>query len=428
MLHSLRLGREAGGIMKAVSRRQFLKSLALIPGASFLTQHHAMAATEKGKTRIRDIKVMILQGPRTYTLVKVESDAGLFGIGEAYGSPGVGVREGIMALKPELIGKDPLGIDVLITGLGWRTDGSAHSLMRAVSGIEMALWDLAGKTLNVSTTTLLGGRFRDRVRMYDHSAPDDMMNPASCREWAHRVKSDPSGFTAHKFGFPHTDPRSDRARDLSNRVLTTTELSRIRKGFENCREALGWDHDIMVHCHWEYDLRTSIQLAEAVESVRPLWLEDPLPPHYAESWRRLVSSSKVPICTGENVSHRQGFRDFIINQGCDILHLDLRNTGGFLESKRIADLAELFFLTMATHNTGSVVHTVATAHWASTVRDFLASETVVGRGDWMDDVLLHDAPIIQEGSVKLLDRPGLGLELNPDVVKAHLAPGERYWG
>jgi hypothetical protein len=92
--------------MNEVSRRQFLKSLAFIPGASLLTQYHAMAGAEKGKTKIRDIKVMILQGPRTYTLVKVESDAGLFGIGEAYGSPGVGVWEGIMALKPELIGKE----------------------------------------------------------------------------------------------------------------------------------------------------------------------------------------------------------------------------------------------------------------------------------------------------------------------------------
>jgi L-alanine-DL-glutamate epimerase-like enolase superfamily enzyme len=133
------------------------------------------------------------------------------------------------------------------------------------------------------------------------------------------VKSDPGGFTAHKFGFPHTDPQSDRARDPSNRVLTTTELSRIRQGFENCREALGWDHDILVHCHWEYDLRTSIQLAEAIEPIRPLWLEGLLPPHYAESWKRLVGSSKVPICTGENVIHRHGFRDFIVNQGCDIL-------------------------------------------------------------------------------------------------------------
>src|SRR6266436_3971972 len=155
--------------MTNISRRQFLRSLGFVPGAALLAQYHALADAEKGKTKIRDIKVMMLQGPRTYTLVKVESDAGLFGIGEAYGSPGVGVKEGIMAIKPELIGKDPLGIDVLITGLAWRTDGSAHSLMRAVSGVEMALWDLAGKTLGVPTTTLLGGRFRDRVRMCEPS-------------------------------------------------------------------------------------------------------------------------------------------------------------------------------------------------------------------------------------------------------------------
>lgn len=99
----------------------------------------------------------MLQGPTAYTLVKVESDAGLFGIGEAYGSLGVGLKEGIVALKPDLIGKDPLGIDVLMTGLGWRIDGSAHMLIRAASGIEIALWDLAGKTLGVAMTTLLGG-------------------------------------------------------------------------------------------------------------------------------------------------------------------------------------------------------------------------------------------------------------------------------
>jgi L-alanine-DL-glutamate epimerase-like enolase superfamily enzyme len=414
--------------MSRTSRRQFLRSLAILPAAVLLDRYQALAAPEKGKTRIRDIQAMVLQGPeRTYTLVKVTSDAGLHGIGEAYGTPGVGVKEGVLVLKPDLIGKDPLGIDALWTGLGRRTDGSAHMLLRSVSGIEMALWDLAGKTLGVPTTTLLGGRFRERVRMYDHAAPRDMMDRASCREWADRVKSDPSGFTAHKFSFPHTDPRSDPARDRSNRVLTTTELSRIRRGFENCREAIGWDHDIMVHCHWEYDLRTSIDLAEAVESIRPLWLEDPLPPEYAESWKRLVAAAKVPICTGENLARRHGFKDFIINQGCDILHPDLRNTGGFLETKRIADMAEVFYLPMATHNTGSVVNTVANAHWASTIRDFLACETIVGRRDWMDDVILHDKPIIQDGFITPSDRPGLGIELNPDVVKAHLAAGETYW-
>ena len=103
--------------MSNTSRRQFLRSLGFLPGAALLCRYRALAASETGKTKIRDIKVMMLQGPRTYTLVKIESDAGLHGIGEAYGSPGVGVKEGILALKPALIGKDPLGIDVLMTGL-----------------------------------------------------------------------------------------------------------------------------------------------------------------------------------------------------------------------------------------------------------------------------------------------------------------------
>jgi Mandelate racemase / muconate lactonizing enzyme, N-terminal domain/Enolase C-terminal domain-like len=187
--------------MKRISRRRFFQFLGLSSGTLLHSRLEALAAPEKGKTRIRDIKVMMMQGPRTYTLLKVESDAGLHGIGEAYGSPGVGVKEQVLALKPELIGKDPLGIDVLMTGLGWRTDGSAHMLIRTASGIEMALWDLAG------------------------------------------------------------------------------------------------DHDIMVHCHWEYDLRTSIQIAEAIEPIKPLWLEDPMPVEYTESWRRLVASSKTPAAS-----------------------------------------------------------------------------------------------------------------------------------
>src|SRR5207245_2356419 len=150
-------------------------------------------------------------------------------------------------LKDELDGKDPTEIDVLYTELGQRTDGSAHGLMRGISGIEMALWDLTGKLLNTPATTLLGGKFRDRVRVYDHAAPRNMLDKASCREWAQKVKEDKSGFTAHKFGFPHTSSKSDDGRDPSNRVLSTKELIQIRQGYENCREAIGWDHDIMVH-------------------------------------------------------------------------------------------------------------------------------------------------------------------------------------
>lgn len=418
------------------SRRQFLTAASAAASACWLAQYHKLAAAERGQNKIRDVQVMMMQGGRTYTLVKILADDGLYGIAEAYGSPGVGVKQQILELRQWLIGKDPLEIDRLYTTLGVggnslsgaRTDGSAHMLMRAASGIEMALWDLAGKILNVPAVKLLGGKFRDRVRVYDHAAPRNMLDKASCKEWADKVKADPAGFTAHKFGFPHTNPANDSARDLANRVLTTKELINIRKGFENCREAIGWDHDIMVHCHWEYDVRTAIQIAEAVESIKPMWLEDPLLVDYSDSWKRLCQSSRVPICMGENLARRQGFKDFIINQGCDILHPDLRNSGGFLETKRIADFAEVFGLPMATHNTGSQVNTYANCQWAGSIRDFLACETVTGKGDWMDQVLVLDVPYIRDGFVQVANKPGLGITLNPDVVKAHLATGEQWWG
>jgi L-alanine-DL-glutamate epimerase-like enolase superfamily enzyme len=417
-----------------LSRRAFLAGAASAP---FLAPFHQLAAAEKKRFLIRDIRTMTLQGPsRNYVLVKVMSDDGLYGIAEAYGTPAIGVKEQILGMKSGLIGKDALEIDTIYTFLddhakdlsGTRTDGSAHNLMRAAGGIEMALWDLAGKALGVPTVTLLGGAFRQRVRVYDHAAPRNMLDKASCREWAQQVKADPAGFTAHKFGFPHTNPNTDLARDTANRVLTTRELIQVRQGFENCREAVGWDHDIMVHCHWEYDYRTAVQLAEAVESIKPLWLEDPLQVDYSEEWSRLCQSSRVPICTGENLARRQGFRDFIIHHGCDILHPDLRNSGGFLETRRIADMADAFNLPMANHNTGSQLHTWATCQWAASIRDYMTCETITGQGDWMDQLLLLDGPYIKNGFVQVTNKPGLGVDVNQDVARSHFAPGETWWG
>ena len=140
-----------------ISRRSFLASL-------------PVAAAQIGKVKIKDVQVMMMKGDRTYSLIKITADNGVYGIAEAYGSPGIGVKEQILGLKPTLVGKDPLQIDTIYTGLGVggtslsgsRTDGSAHNLMRAASGIEMTLWDLAGKILGVPSSTLLGGRFRWR--------------------------------------------------------------------------------------------------------------------------------------------------------------------------------------------------------------------------------------------------------------------------
>ncbi len=395
--------------------------------ATLLSPLEQLRAADSHKVRITDIKTMLLNGPRTYTLVKVETDSGVYGVAEAYGSPGLGIVEAIHAVKEFFIGKDPLQIDRLYTVYRY-TDGSAHHQQRAYSGIEMALWDLAGKLLNVPASTLLGGRFRERVRLYDHAKPADFMDKIACRDWADEVMENPNGINCHKFGPFRSSPDEDLGKDSSNRLLTSKELRDLRQGFENAREALGWKHDIMIGCHWEFDLRSAIDLAEVVASIEPLWLEDPLPVAYSESWKRLAEMSPVPICTGENWMRRAEALPFVTNAAIDILHPDLRNSGGFLENKRMADLADLYFLPMANHNTGSIVNGMASLQWASSIRDYLACETVWFRGDWMDDVIVHDQPLCKNGYVELSDKPGLGIELDPDVVRAHLVEGEQWWG
>jgi L-alanine-DL-glutamate epimerase-like enolase superfamily enzyme len=228
----------------SLSRRRFLGAFTAGSFAAF----DALAAPERGRARISDIRVMVLPGPRTYTLVKVLTDAGVYGIGEGYGSPGVGIKEGVLELRPYFIGKDPLEIEALYNGLGNRTDGSAHMLLRAASAIEIALWDLAGKLLNQPAAVLPGGRYGDRVRVYHEEGPRNMLDRSLCNEWADEMKSDPAGWTAFKISPPRSAPRVDNARDPANRLLTSRELREIRQGFEYCRDAIGWDCDLIVHC------------------------------------------------------------------------------------------------------------------------------------------------------------------------------------
>ena len=151
-----------------------------------------------------------------------------------------------------------------------------------------------------------------------------------------------------------------------------------------------------------------------------------MPPDYSDSWKRLVAGSKVPICTGENLARRHGFKDFIINQGCDILHpiyaipADCWRPSGSPTWRNVR-------LPVANHNTGSMVNTMTTIQWASRFAITFMRDHV-GQGDWMDEVLVHDGKIFDHGYITVPNKPGLGLELNADVVKAHLAPGEKYWG
>jgi L-alanine-DL-glutamate epimerase-like enolase superfamily enzyme len=333
------------------------------------------------------------------------------------------------------VGEDPLNVDKLYTKMLMRSAGQgaiAGVTVTAASGVEIALWDLAGKLLQTPACNLLGGRFRDRVRFY--RTLGRVNNPEDMQQWRDQLRAareERWGWTAFKLqgdGIPVTaDPGyKEPGHDEYTRGLTARDLRRIAKAMETARETLGPDIDFGVEAHWKYDVRDAINMAKAIEPVKPMWLEDPVPPGNPEAMARVTHAVEVPIATGENLYGRDGFRRLIELQGCDIVHIDIPKSGGLLESKRIHDLADNYYIASAAHNPASPVGTIASAHAAASMRDFRIHE-LARYVDWWQDLVIHDGPIFENGYYRIREKPGFGVELNPDVAKSHLAPGESWW-
>jgi L-alanine-DL-glutamate epimerase-like enolase superfamily enzyme len=412
-----------------MNRRTFLKAAAGTP-----LSLHSLAAQHKGKVKITDVKVMIVRGTWDWNLIRVDTDAGVSGLGEAYW--GYGVKDLILnQLKPQIVGEDPFNVDKLYTRMLMRSAGQgalAGITVTAASGVEIALWDLAGRLLQTPACNLLGGRFRDRVRFYRTlqvvKTPEDMQQ---WRDQIREAKAEKFGWTAFKFqgdGIPPTaDPQyKEPGHDPYTRGLTNRDLRRIGKAMETVREELGPDIDFGVEAHWKYDVRDAINMANVLEPVKPMWLEDPVPPGNPEAMARVTHAVNIPIATGENLYTRDGFRRLIELQGCDIVHIDIPKSGGLLESKRIHDLADNYYISTAAHNPASPVGTIASAHAAASMRDFRIHE-LAKYIDWWQDLVIHEGPIFENGYYRIREKPGYGIELNPDVAKAHLAPGEKWW-
>ena len=425
--------------MKSIRRRDFLKGLAAIPGAAVLSNFHAMAAVDIKKVKITDVKMMIFgSGPRN--MVKIETDSGISGIGEAYW--GRGVKDIILGnLRDQLMGEDPLDIEPLCTKMARVTAGSgseAGTTVTAITGVEIALWDLAGKILGVPVYKLLGGKYRDGVRAYWTLDPKNILDPASCREFASYVKNSKLGITAVKtnadnFVLKYDPQYKEPGHEPHSRHLTNLDLDRIAQGFQNEREAVGKEIDIAAHCHWEYDLIDALELARAVQPIRPMWLEDPMPPYYSNAWVKLTQASPVPILTGENLYRAQGFWPYIENNAVHLIQIDIPKSGGLIESKKIADLANLYDIPVCAHTASSPLGAIAAAHCAASMRDFRAMEFSIGPTppvdiDGWEEAVVYDVPVIKDGKYQILDKPGFGVELNEDVIRRSLPPGESWWG
>jgi L-alanine-DL-glutamate epimerase-like enolase superfamily enzyme len=389
-----------------------------------------------GTPRITDIKVMTLRRPDIppWNLIRVDTDQGVSGLGEAYW--GWGLRPVIdNYLKPLLVGQDPLDVDRLYTKMGHQwAGGNALSglVVTAMSGIEIALWDLAGKITGLPVYRLLGGKFRDRIRLYRTGMPADILSRDSVNEWASQVKAE--GWTAIKtvdvesLGARYDPEYAEVGHERMSRRLTSADMRRTECAMQNLRLAFGDDFDIALHCHWALDLPDALSLAHRMAPYRPAWLEDPLPPQFSSAWVELARASEIPILTGENLYTRHEFRPFIEQGGLHMIQIDIPKAGGLLESKRIADLADLRYIPTYAHNASSIVGIVASAHAALTMRDFGLMERAGYQWPWFEELVECDRPIVADGYITVPEGPGLALKLNRALVESLLAPGEGWWG
>jgi L-alanine-DL-glutamate epimerase-like enolase superfamily enzyme len=375
--------------------------------------------------KITDIRSTVVAGNFDWILVRVDTDEGLVGLGEAYWGPGVRAILADPRFKSILIGEDPTNVDRCWLTLKKRLAGAGSSfgtLVTAMSGVELALWDLAGKAAGLPIYRLMGGKLRDRIRIYQDCGAEDWGWHADIGAVARQAVAD--GYTAIKFD---VDMPTMYELDPWNRCLTNREIAHITEQVGLAREAIGDDVDLLIDCHWNYNVSDAIRLARELEPFKLLWLEDPVPPENVAAHRLVTQASTTPICTGENLYLKHGFRELISTHACDVVAPDVPKMGGLSEAKRVADLADLYDMAVGPHNVSSPIGTLATCHMLATVPNVLVLEFHGCHVPWWSDLVQGPQPVIKDGYITVPDGPGLGVELNEDVAHAHLRPGEGWF-
>ncbi|GDX39800.1 hypothetical protein LBMAG21_00920 [Armatimonadota bacterium] len=401
--------------------------------------------------KITRLTTAVVEANYDYTFVRIETDrGGLYGTGECFFAPGLTAifRE----LTPLLIGRDPREISRLVQHLARKTSaaGSTSGIVwNAITGIEAALHDLVGKLYGCPVYQLLGGKVRDSVRIYADSHAGENFESCSAvlterrPDWLAQTDTQPhaehyepeayarravsvvaKGFTALKFDL---DSMVVSTGEEMNRPLTNAEIERMREVVQSVREAVGADIDLAFDCHWRFRPSDAIKIAHAVEPYGLLWLEDPCPP---ENWRQTASvknATNVPILTGENLILLTGFLPLLENLAVDFIAPDIQKSGGLLETKRIAAMADFYGVSLAPHCIAGPLGLLTSAHLCATAPNFVALEFHGQDVPFWNDLLIGD-PIIQKGAVAMTDAPGLGRELNEEVAKNYARPGELWFG
>ena len=391
-----------------------------------MAQQH-LSPADRGQATITDIRAVRLDSG--FSLIRIDTDAGISGYGECGDLDGDLVRASILthakggARLPhlQLIGKDPLDIGVHYHNMFYAyRQRPAH--MMVCSGIDMALWDLAGRPLGQPVHKLLGGAFRTDIELYSHCPHFDLTDAGAWRDAAAELKSDPHGFRTFK-----VDIHDAVGIHMQEYVpsLSPADIRNVRRSYELAREHLGEDIDIIVHCHNELDTPSAIAVAEAVEAIRPIYLEDPLQPGISENWLALRKTTRIPLMTGENIELPEFALPFLQHQAVDCLQPDIVNSGGITGTKAIADLAALYRTPITLHNVSGLLLNAASQQLAAAVFNCPRIECTRRASSigWQTPNPLR----ISNGRMEISTAPGLGVELDQEWIAAHRYPGETGW-
>lgn len=420
---------------QSTSRRSFLTKTALAgvlgttASLSFGKQlEHSLenspVQSKPSDLKITDIKCGYIRDGHSL-FVKIHTNQGIWGCGEGVDAT-PGTYHLVKMFGQRLKDKNPLNVHRLFEDIrraGFFEGAQAGMYIAVLSAIESALWDLAGKALGVPVYQLLGGKFRDKIRLYMDTAlyqaklPEPKHFAESAREAVNM------GFTAVKFDL---DQANDPAKyDAYNWTASPGELQRMYDQIAAARAEVGPKIDICVDMHGRYDAVTGEQVAKLMEPLKLMWLEEPIPAENADAYRKITESTTTPICAGENHYLAHGFRPLLESGAVDIVMPDLQKAGGLGEGQRIANLANLYYVPFAPHMVASYLGAMASAHCCASVPNFLILEWQIyfHKNPMFKEIVNYDPSMIVDGHIVLSDKPGVGVEINEEGMRKYAPKG-----
>ncbi len=429
---------------ESVNRRDILRSSAAILGGALLANKPVEAALQNVNTRSRpsDLKItdlrvaVVTKAPMTCPLIRIDTNQGICGLGE--------VRDGASAtyaliLKNRLLGENPCEVDRLFRKI--KQFGGHARQGGGVCGVEMALWDLAGKAYDIPVYQMLGGKFRDKIRLYADTdmSPDPKVYAERMKERMDRgftfLKMDLGIGLVEKTRDTLTRPRGLTSRDVLQTQHMFTGFELTDKGIAmmadyvaQVRESIGMDIPLAADHFGHIGVNSCIRLGHALEKYNMAWLEDMIPWQYTDLLKEIRAVVDVPILTGEDIYLKEPFIELCRQHAVDMIHPDLATSGGILETKKIGDAAQEYGVAMAMHFAGTPVSCMANVHCAAATENFLCLENHSVDVPWWEDLAEGiEKPIVDGGYIKVPEKPGLGVTLNEEVVKQHLMPGTGYF-